>query len=104
MTAPAVAGSLAIGRRVSEALIALVRQLSVAPRHLVAKGGITSSDTATPSLGARRAVVPGQALPGVPVWQLGPETRFPGLGYVVFPGNVGADSALADLVARLQRA
>jgi len=96
------AASLAIGRRVSDALIQLVRHLAVAPRYLIAKGGITSSDTVTLGLGVRRALVLGQALPGVPVWQLGPETRFPGLGCVVFPGNVGADSALADLVRLLR--
>lgn len=103
VSSPDPATSLAIGRRVSEALIFLVQHLAVAPRYLIAKGGITSSDTATQGLRVRRALVLGQALPGVPVWQLGPETRFPGLGYVVFPGNVGADTALADLVARLRR-
>lgn len=104
ITGPDAAASLAIGRRVSEALIHLVRHLAVAPRYLIAKGGITSSDTATLGLGVRRALVLGQALPGVPVWKLGAEARFPGLGYVVFPGNVGGDTALADLVARLRRA
>lgn len=103
VSSPEAATSLAIGRRVSDALIFLVQHLAVAPRYLIAKGGITSSDTATQGLGVRRALVLGQALPGVPVWQLGPEARFPGLGYVVFPGNVGADNALADLVARLRR-
>ena len=98
------AASLAIGRRVSDALIHLVQNLAVTPRYLIAKGGITSSDTATLGLGVRRALVLGQALPGVPVWRLGPEAKFPGLGYVVFPGNVGSDNALADLVARLRRA
>ena len=97
------AASLAIGRRVSDALIYIVQNLTVAPRYLIAKGGITSSDTATLGLGVRRALVLGQALPGVPVWQLGPEAKFPGLGYVVFPGNVGSDTALADLVSRLRR-
>lgn len=103
VTGPDAAACLAIGRRVSDALIYLVQNLAVAPRYLIAKGGITSSDTATLGLGVRRALVLGQALPGVPVWQLGPESRFPGLGYVVFPGNVGSDTALADLVARLRR-
>ncbi len=98
------AASLAIGRRVSDALIYLVQNLTVAPRYLIAKGGITSSDTATLGLGVRRALVLGQALPGVPVWQLGPEAKFPGLGYVVFPGNVGSDPALADLVHLLRSA
>jgi uncharacterized protein YgbK (DUF1537 family) len=95
--------NLAIGRSVSAGLIALVQGLTVAPRYLVAKGGITSSDVATHGLGVRRARVLGQALPGVPVWGLGPEARFPGLGYVIFPGNVGGESALADLVRRLRQ-
>jgi uncharacterized protein YgbK (DUF1537 family) len=43
----------------------------------------------------------GQVLPGVPVWQLGAEARFPGLNYVVFPGNVGGADALAAAVAKL---
>ena len=97
------AASLAIGRRVSDALIVLIRNLTIAPRYLIAKGGITSSDTATLGLGVRRALVLGQALPGVPVWQLCPEAKFPGLGYVVFPGNVGSDTALAELITRLHR-
>ncbi len=104
VSAADAAGSLAIGRSVSDALVAIVRGLIVPPRYLLAKGGITSSDLATAALGVRRAVVLGQALPGVPVWRLGPETRFPRLGYIVFPGNVGDESALATLVARLRTA
>lgn len=93
--------NLSLNRRVSEALVHVVRGLAVAPRFFIAKGGITSSDVATHGLGVRRARVLGQALPGVPVWQLGPESRFPGGRYVVFPGNVGGDSALAELVHSL---
>jgi uncharacterized protein YgbK (DUF1537 family) len=44
----------------------------------------------------------GQILPGVPVWQLGAETRYPGLGYIVFPGNVGGPQALAEVVTALR--
>jgi hypothetical protein len=51
------------------------------------KGGITSSDLATKALEARRAKVMGQALAGVPLWQLGPESRHPGVPYIVFPGH-----------------
>ena len=51
------------------------------------QGGITSSDLATKALEARRAKVMGQALAGVPLWQLGPESRHPGVPYIVFPGN-----------------
>jgi hypothetical protein len=33
---------------------------------------------------------------------LGPETPFPGLPYVVFPGNVGTPDTLAEVVQRLR--
>jgi uncharacterized protein YgbK (DUF1537 family) len=49
-----------------------------------------------------RIVVLGQVRPGVPVWRLGPETRFPGLPYVDFPGNVGGPETLAEIVAELR--
>jgi uncharacterized protein YgbK (DUF1537 family) len=94
--------SLAIGRRVSDGLVAIVRAITTRPRYLLAKGGITSSDTATRGLDVRRALVLGQILPGVPVWQLGPESRYPGMVYIVFPGNVGGPSALAEVVAALR--
>ena len=70
---------------------------------MIAKGGITSSDVATRGLGVKRALVRGQLLPGVPVWRLGAEARFPGIDYVVFPGNVGSDTALADAVQQLSQ-
>jgi len=89
--------SLRIGQRVSAALVEIVSRLATPPRFFVAKGGITSSDLATRALGLRRAVVRGQILPGAPVWRLGPESRFPGLDYVVFPGNVGGKEALLEV-------
>ena len=95
------AENLAIGETIARSLVKIVSSLRERPRWLVAKGGITSSEVATAALGVRRALVLGQALPGVPVWQLGPETRWPGLGYVVFPGNVGGVDALGQLVASL---
>lgn len=101
ITGPDAAASLHVGARVSDALVAVLRRLEVRPHYLIAKGGITSSDLATRGLGVKRAVVLGQLLPGVPVWQLGPETRFPGLPYVIFPGNVGGPEALADAVQKL---
>jgi uncharacterized protein YgbK (DUF1537 family) len=93
--------SLAIGRRVSQSLIAIVRGIDCQPRYLVAKGGITSSDLATRGLGVQRAMIMGQMLPGVPVWRLGAEARWPGIAYIVFPGNVGDDDALAIIQQRL---
>ncbi|KAL3697402.1 hypothetical protein R1sor_011478 [Riccia sorocarpa] len=92
------AESLEIGLRVSTALVEIVKKISVRPRYLLAKGGITSSDIATKGMNVRKALVVGQALPGVPLWQFGPGSRHPGLPYIVFPGNVGGPSALATVV------
>ncbi|KFK43991.1 hypothetical protein AALP_AA1G200600 [Arabis alpina] len=90
--------SLDINSKVSSALVEVVSQITTRPRYILAKGGITSSDTATKALKARHALVIGQALAGVPVWKLGPESRHPGVPYIVFPGNVGNSTALADVV------
>ncbi|MEJ1971316.1 MAG: four-carbon acid sugar kinase family protein [Lacunisphaera sp.] len=100
-TAAGRAGELSIGRRISEALVDLVGRLRLRPRFLIAKGGITSSDLAVKALGVRRARVLGQAAPGIPVWQLGTESRFPGMAYIVFPGNVGGELTLAELIGSL---
>jgi uncharacterized protein YgbK (DUF1537 family) len=95
--------TLAIGRRVSDSLIRIVQGLRFQPRYIVAKGGITSSEVATRALGVERAEVLGQVLPGVPAWKLGDETRYPGMAYIVFPGNVGEDNALVLIQERLTR-
>ena len=94
--------SLAIGQQVSDGLVAIVRSITARPRYLLAKGGITSSDIATKGLKIKRAMVSGQILPGVPVWQAGHESRWPRLTYVVFPGNVGSATALAEVVTKLE--
>ncbi|MCI0438810.1 MAG: hypothetical protein L0177_06720 [Chloroflexi bacterium] len=94
--------SLSIGKQVSDCLVQIARAISVRPRYILAKGGSTSSELATKALGVRRAMVPGQILPGVPVWSLGPETRFPGLKYIVFPGNVGDTDALVRVATTLK--
>ena len=43
----------------------------------------------------------GQIKPGVPVWMTGSESKFPGLPYIIFPGNVGTNETLKDVVERL---
>jgi uncharacterized protein YgbK (DUF1537 family) len=90
--------SLSIGAQISRALVKIVRSLNVRPQYILAKGGITSSDIATQALGIVKAKVLGQILPGVPVWQSGPESKFTGMPYVVFPGNVGPTGAILDIV------
>ena len=96
------AGDLNIGRQVSSALVQVVRQIQTPPRFIIAKGGTTSSDLATRALGVRRARILGPILPGVPVWQLQEETRFPDVPYVVFPGNVGTDDSLIEAIRKLR--
>ncbi|MCH6257647.1 hypothetical protein MLD52_13895 [Puniceicoccaceae bacterium K14] len=96
--------SLAIGRAISDALVSITQQINEAPRYLIAKGGITSSDIATKALRISRAIVLGHAIPGVPVWQLGHEAKFPGMNYIIFPGNVGTAESLGDLISSLQLA
>ncbi|XP_074305068.1 uncharacterized protein LOC141639999 [Silene latifolia] len=90
--------SLEINFKVSSALVEIVRRIATRPRYILAKGGITSSDIATKALEAKRAKVVGQALAGVPLWELGHESRHPGVPYIVFPGNVGDHKALAAVV------
>lgn len=94
--------NLTIGKQVSTALVEIVRTLTVAPRFLIAKGGITSSDLATDALKVRQARVLGQVAAGISVWRLGAEAKFPGRAYVVFPGNVGTQDTLADVIRLLQ--
>ena len=93
--------SLSIGQLVSESLVQIMSRISTPPRFIVAKGGITSSDLATQALQVKQAIVMGQVLPGIPVWKLGEESRFPGIAYIIFPGNVGDDHALAQVVSSL---
>ncbi|MCX5254380.1 hypothetical protein OOK27_09335 [Streptomyces canus] len=98
--------SLAISRRVSAALVRAVRQVNAIrrPAFVVAKGGITSSDTATHGLEIRRAWARGTLLPGiVSLWEPvdGPAAGIP---YIVFAGNVGGPDALADALDLLRSA
>eukprot|EP00968_Pinguiococcus_pyrenoidosus_P019700 scaffold2173_cov250-Pinguiococcus_pyrenoidosus.AAC.2 len=117
-------GGLEIGQKVTDTICDLVRNLEVTPSFLVAKGeesrrscfparsfgahalslrctigGITSNDVAVVACNVRTAWVLGQVVPGVPVWQFGDESRFPGMKYVVFPGNVGRPDDLARVVS-----
>jgi uncharacterized protein YgbK (DUF1537 family) len=94
--------SLRLSQRISEALVETVRRLRGSPRYLIAKGGITASDLATEALGIRRAEVPGQVAPGVPCWLLGPDSRYPGIPFIIFPGNVGVADTLADVIRLLR--
>jgi uncharacterized protein YgbK (DUF1537 family) len=70
------------------------------PAWVVAKGGITSHEVAEKGLGIRRARVEGQFWPGQVSLFSAQEAPAEVMGapYVVFPGNVGGEEALADVV------
>jgi uncharacterized protein YgbK (DUF1537 family) len=96
--------SLSVGRTISAALASVVRQAvrlaSAGPAWIVAKGGITAHDVAVHGLGIRRAEVAGQLFPGmISVFRpLDAAPEAVGVPYVVFPGNVGDDAMLAQVV------
>jgi uncharacterized protein YgbK (DUF1537 family) len=94
-------GDLRIASAVSQLLVATIRKIRSRPGWVLAKGGITSSDIAVHALGVSTATVLGQIAPGVSGWRCGAGSRFPGLFYVVFPGNVGDRDALRSVCARL---
>ena len=87
---------LKLSVRISDAVQSLVGRLSITPSFVIAKGGITASDIGTKALGVRKAYALGQIRPGVPVWQTGEESTFPGTPYVIFPGNVGEAATLKE--------
>jgi uncharacterized protein YgbK (DUF1537 family) len=105
VTGDDAAHSLVIARTVSAALVGTVHEIvnQIRPAFVIAKGGITSSDTATVGLGIRRAWCRGTMLPGiVSLWE--PVTGLArGIPYIVFAGNVGDDDALAAVVDTLRR-
>ncbi|SFL89678.1 four-carbon acid sugar kinase family protein [Pelosinus propionicus] len=84
--------------KISDAVQSLVGRLNITPCFVVAKGGITSSDIGTKALKVKRANVLGQIRPGIPVWQTGGESKFPQIPYVIFPGNVGEQNTLKEVV------
>ena len=89
--------------KISDAVQSLVGRLQVTPSFVIAKGGITSSDIGTKALKVKRANVLGQIRPGIPVWQTGKESKFPHIPYVIFPGNVGEEKTLREVVEILNQ-
>ncbi|WP_457253631.1 four-carbon acid sugar kinase family protein [Pedococcus sp. P5_B7] len=88
------------GERVMSALTTAVADLLPDVDVVVAKGGITSAEVARTGIGATSALVLGQVLPGVSVWQLEDRTGRE-LLYVVVPGNVGGPDTLTRVLDAL---
>lgn len=93
--------NLAASVNISDALTSIVNRINVHPKFLIAKGGITSSDVGTKGLSVKKALVLGQVVAGIPVWKTGAESKFPGMSYIIFPGNVGNVDTLKNIVEML---
>lgn len=91
---------LAMTREIAFALMSVVKDLTVKPRFILSKGGITSSDIGTQGLGVSRALVLGQIQACIPVWKI-EQGKYAGSPYIIFPGNIGTDDALSDIVHEL---
>jgi uncharacterized protein YgbK (DUF1537 family) len=94
---PSQAERLAFGERVSGFLMTLVQQLPETIGFLISKGGITSNDVLSTGLQLTQSRVLGQILTGCSVVRCPSDhERYPDLPVVIFPGNVGDESALAQ--------
>jgi uncharacterized protein YgbK (DUF1537 family) len=54
------------------------------------------------ALGAKRAMVMGQLINGVPVWRLDAGSKFPNIPYIIFPGNVGSEADLYNVLKKME--
>ncbi|MCI7605286.1 MAG: hydroxyacid dehydrogenase [Spirochaetales bacterium] len=92
---------LLLAKKISDAVTSVVSDIGICPSFIIAKGGITSSEIGTKALRCRKALVLGQIKKGIPVWKTGEESLYPGISYIIFPGNVGDDDTLKDIVKEL---
>jgi uncharacterized protein YgbK (DUF1537 family) len=81
---------------ITDGLARLTAMVAGEAALIVFKGGITSAVGIRDGLGARSAIVEGPVRPGIGLWRLDGGRRV-----LVFPGNVGDDHALADLVEEI---
>lgn len=96
------AARLAFGEQVSAFLMDVVRGLPETLGFLISKGGITSNDVLSDGLALKSSRVLGQILPGCSVVRCPSDhPRYADMPVVIFPGNVGDDSALATAYRRL---
>ncbi|MFM2430142.1 MAG: hypothetical protein RLZZ511_1355 [Cyanobacteriota bacterium] len=95
---------LDFGVAVSRLLMDVLRHLPETIGFLISKGGITSNDTLSQGLALRSARLLGQVIPGVSMVTTEPDhAQFPNLPVVLFPGNVGDETALATAYQRLSQ-
>ncbi len=93
---------LRFGEQVSGLLMSVVHALPKTMGFIISKGGITSNDMLSMGLAIPAARIVGQIHPGCSV-VLTPKdhSRLPDIPVVIFPGNVGDETALAAVYNRL---
>ncbi len=89
--------SLATGAAIASGLAAILAGLREEAEVVVSKGGITSAVNVREGLASDLAEVRGPLRDGISLWSVDTPERA-ALPFVVFPGNVGAEQDLADLV------
>ncbi|MDP1681289.1 MAG: four-carbon acid sugar kinase family protein [Burkholderiales bacterium] len=94
---------LRFGEQVSGFLMSVVHALPKTIGFIISKGGITSNDMLSLGLAISAARIVGQIHPGCSV-VLTPQDhpRLPDIPVVIFPGNVGDETALATVYNRLK--
>ncbi|WP_252456496.1 nucleotide-binding domain containing protein [Macrococcoides canis] len=95
--------NLRLSKLISESLVDIISNLTIQPRFIIAKGGITSSDVATIGLKIKKALVLDQIDKGIPVWLTGEEAKYSGIPYIDFPGNVGEVMTLKEVYEKLKK-
>ncbi|MBU5468590.1 hydroxyacid dehydrogenase [Virgibacillus sp. MSJ-26] len=93
---------LELSVKISDGLTKIIKLLSCEPKYIIAKGGITSSEVGTTALNVTKALILGQALPGIPVWETDSQSKYPNMPYVIFPGNVGGVKDLYTIASELE--
>ncbi|MBD1846206.1 four-carbon acid sugar kinase family protein [Cyanobacteria bacterium FACHB-63] len=95
---------LNFGESVSTLLMDILQHLPADIGFLISKGGITSNDTLSKGLALQTARLLGQVLAGVSMVRTAEDhPQFPNLPVVLFPGNVGDETALATVYQRLNQ-
>ncbi|MBP1040287.1 hydroxyacid dehydrogenase [Vagococcus sp. BWB3-3] len=94
--------ALSMSVNISSSLTKIVELLTIKPKYIISKGGITSSDIATIGLKMTEGTVLGQVTAGIPVWLADINSKFPKMPYLIFPGNVGTVDTLRNVVEKLE--
>ncbi len=91
---------LRAGAAIASGLAAILAALRARAGVVVSKGGITSAVNVREGLASELAQVRGPLRDGISLWSVDTPER-EALPFVVFPGNVGGEEDLAEIVEQL---